>query len=274
MIWINGKTRILVVYRLKRLRLIPTRGGCWDFVERFSADTRAGLAALALRLSFSRDGCSWNWELNLSYGPTRDWLSAWVFTGLLVNGLLVAAQLACAAAVAAPNDELTTLNAKAVELYNARKYIEATPLAERALAIREKSLGPNHHSRPILNNLAGLYEAQGRYADAEPKYKREIAIYEKTFGTDHPNVARALNGLAILYTHQARYGDAERLYIRVLAIREKALGPNHPDARDVAEQSGSSITIRVATRCGATLEAVAGNREKSLGPNIPMSRNR
>jgi CHAT domain-containing protein/tetratricopeptide (TPR) repeat protein len=224
----------------KMLRLIPMRGGCWGFVERLSADTWAGLAALALRLSLSRDGCSWNRELNLSYGPTRDWLSARVFAGLLVNGLLVAAQLAGVAAVAAPNDESTTLNARAVELYNARNYIEATSLAERALAIREKSLGPNHASlAPILNNLAGLYEAQGRYADAEPLYKREIAIYEKTFGTDHPNFARALSGLAVLYTHQARYGDAERLYIRVLAIREKALGPKHPDVatslNDLAE---------------------------------------
>ena len=40
---------------------------------------------------------------------------------------------------------------------------------KRSLAIREKSLGPNHPAvATSLNNLARLYRAQGRYADAEP----------------------------------------------------------------------------------------------------------
>ena len=33
-----------------------------------------------------------------------------------------------------------------------------------------------------LNNLALLYEAQGRNAEAEPLYKRALAIYEKALG--------------------------------------------------------------------------------------------
>jgi hypothetical protein len=39
-----------------------------------------------------------------------------------------------------------------------------------------------------LNNLAGLYDEQGRYVDAEPLYKRALAISEKALGPDHPNV--------------------------------------------------------------------------------------
>jgi hypothetical protein len=53
-------------------------------------------------------------------------------------------------------------------------------------------------SRP-LNNLALLYEAQGRHADAEPLYKRALAIEEKALGPDHPHVAVSLNNLAVLY---------------------------------------------------------------------------
>ena len=42
-------------------------------------------------------------------------------------------------------------------------------LHQRALAIREKTLGPEHpHVATSLNNLAALYRAQGRYAEAEP----------------------------------------------------------------------------------------------------------
>jgi tetratricopeptide (TPR) repeat protein len=47
-----------------------------------------------------------------------------------------------------------------------------------------------------LNNLANLYEDQGRYQDAEPLYTRALAIFEKKLGPDHP------------YTHRckANYG--------------------------------------------------------------------
>ncbi len=54
-----------------------------------------------------------------------------------------------------------------------------------------------------LNNLAGLYDDQGRYAEAEPLYKRSLAIREKALGPDHPDVATALNNLAELYKDRA-----------------------------------------------------------------------
>ena len=70
------------------------------------------------------------------------------------------------------------------------RYADAEPLYKRALAIREKALGPDHPDvATSLNNLAELYRDQGRYADAEPLYKRALAIYEKALGPDHPNVA-------------------------------------------------------------------------------------
>ena len=70
------------------------------------------------------------------------------------------------------------------------RYAEAEPLYKRALAIREKALGPDHPDvARSLNNLAELYENQGRYAEAEPLYKRALAIREKALGPDHPDVA-------------------------------------------------------------------------------------
>ncbi len=42
------------------------------------------------------------------------------------------------------------------------RYAEAEPLYQRSMAIREKALGPEHPDvAQSLNNLAGLYEAQG-----------------------------------------------------------------------------------------------------------------
>jgi tetratricopeptide (TPR) repeat protein len=103
--------------------------------------------------------------------------------------------------------------------------VEAEPLSQRALAIREKVLGPDHPEVGIsLNNLAALYRAQGKYDLAEPLYRRSIAIAEKTLGSDHPRVGDVLSNLADLYQAQGKYDLAVPLSQRALAIHEKALG--------------------------------------------------
>ena len=100
---------------------------------------------------------------------------------------------------------------------------------QRALAIGEKALGPEHPEVGTrLNNLAMLYRAQRRYAEAEPLQKRALAISEKALGPEHPAVGTSLNNLALLYKAQGRYAEAEPLQKRALAIREKALGIDHP----------------------------------------------
>ena len=58
-----------------------------------------------------------------------------------------------------------------------------------------------------LNNMALLYEAQGRYGEAEPLYKRSLAIREKALGPEHPDVATSLDSLAVL---SLDLGDDER----------------------------------------------------------------
>jgi tetratricopeptide (TPR) repeat protein len=86
------------------------------------------------------------------------------------------------------------------------------------LAIRENALGPHHPDVAwSLNNLAVLYQSQGRYAEAEPFYKRSLAIDEKAFGSDHPDVARSLNYLAGLYQGQGRYADALQIVKRTIS---------------------------------------------------------
>jgi len=110
------------------------------------------------------------------------------------------------------------------------RYEQAAPLLQRALAIREQQLGPQHpDTATSLNNLAGLYQAQGKYAEAEPLYQRALAICEQQLGPHHPDTATSLDNLAMLYQAQGKYAEAEPLYQRALAIREQQLGPHHPD---------------------------------------------
>ena len=51
----------------------------------------------------------------------------------------------------------------------------------------QKSFAPDHPTVATrLNNLASLYQSQGRYAKAEPLYRRALEIDEKAFGENHP----------------------------------------------------------------------------------------
>ena len=60
------------------------------------------------------------------------------------------------------------------------RYQEAEPLYERAIAIDEKALGPEHPTvATMLNNLALLYNAQGRDAEAETLRGRASAIVQQ-----------------------------------------------------------------------------------------------
>jgi len=70
-----------------------------------------------------------------------------------------------------------TLNNLAVLRQVQGEHAAARPLHERALAINEKVLGPEHPDTVTsLNNLALLLQAQGDLAAARPFYERALAI--------------------------------------------------------------------------------------------------
>jgi CHAT domain-containing protein/tetratricopeptide (TPR) repeat protein len=127
-------------------------------------------------------------------------------------------------------DDAAALTAELEKLQQAGKYALAIQIAQRALAVRETALGPEHPDvGQLLNSLGGLYRAQGRYAEAEALHKRSLAIREKALGAEHLDVGQSLNSLAVLYWAQGRHAEAEPFYKRSLAIAEKALGPEHPN---------------------------------------------
>ncbi|MBC1281098.1 tetratricopeptide repeat protein, partial [Nostoc sp. UCD121] len=49
-----------------------------------------------------------------------------------------------------------------------------------------------------LNNLALLYNSQGRYSEAEPLYIQALEIAELSLGVNHPNTITFRENLAIL----------------------------------------------------------------------------
>ena len=53
-----------------------------------------------------------------------------------------------------------------------------------------------------LNNLAKLYQSQGRYAEAEPLYLQALAIAEQALGENHPNTVKIRENLQTLRQQQ------------------------------------------------------------------------
>jgi tetratricopeptide (TPR) repeat protein len=70
-----------------------------------------------------------------------------------------------------------------------------------------------------LNNLAGVYYAQGQYEEAEPLFKRAQAIRERVLGPNHPDLATSLETLSLLCRATKREKEAEELEARAARIR-------------------------------------------------------
>ena len=79
-------------------------------------------------------------------------------------------------------------------LYSAQgRYADAEPLYKRALAIREKALGPDHPDVAHSAEQSGrAVQTQGRYADAEPLYKRALASTPEQKGNTLGSLMRSV----------------------------------------------------------------------------------
>ena len=77
-----------------------------------------------------------------------------------------------------------------------------------------------------LNNLAGLYQAQGRYGEAEPLFMRSLAIDEKALAPEHPEVATSFENYSALLRETGRTSEADKMAARAKAIRDKRAKEN------------------------------------------------
>lgn len=142
---------------------------------------------------------------------------------------------------------VTALNDEALSLESKGDLAAAELLFRQAVAIAEKSLGPNHpDTAGSLNNLASLLESKGDYAAAEPLYGRALAIVETTLGPGDPRTAAALDNLAGLLEAEGNYAAAEPLYRRALIVAEKSLGADHPTTQSIREDLNGLLERRAA----------------------------
>jgi tetratricopeptide (TPR) repeat protein len=115
-------------------------------------------------------------------------------------------------------------------LHGRAAYSQAAQLFRDALAILERSLGPEHPATAAgLDHLARLLLGQGDFVAARPLVERALAIDERVLGPEHLETGVILDSLARLLQAQGDFAAARPLYERALAIAEKELGPEHSD---------------------------------------------
>jgi CHAT domain-containing protein/tetratricopeptide (TPR) repeat protein len=133
----------------------------------------------------------------------------------------------------APAAEGDRLAESARRLFEQGQREQALVLARRALAARERALGPDHPDvARALVELGRMLVDAGDLASPEPLFRRALAARERVLGPDHLDVADSAQALGMLLAARGEIAAAEPLHRRALAIRQRALGPEHPDVAE------------------------------------------
>lgn len=167
--------------------------------------------------------------------------------------------------------EITALWQRVGELFQAGKYSEAIPFAEKLVTLTESaSGGESPETAEALNILGKVCVEAGELKKAEPAFTRALRIFEKVRGPEHPDVATALNNLGALYDKTGDYKKSESSYQRAIAIREKTLGPEDPLTISVLGNLGALYYSRgeLAKAEPLLLRALA-TKEKVKGKDDP-----
>jgi tetratricopeptide (TPR) repeat protein len=175
-----------------------------------------------------------------------------------------------AAAVEATTPEQWSdlLNRAGVFHFERRANARAASLLHEALAIREKTLGPDHpDTARTLGDLARLHHLRQEHAEARALHERALAIYEKAFGAEHPDTIMGLNSLAGLLQDQGDFAAARPLYERALAICDRAFA-DHPHS-GVTLNNLAFLCLRQDDLAGARLlfERALAIQEKAPVPD-------
>jgi tetratricopeptide (TPR) repeat protein len=145
-------------------------------------------------------------------------------------------------------------------LMRLRRYDEAEPELERALALREERYGAQH---PLvansLNQLGNLAIYRKQYPVALERYQRALAIRRAvSAGKDNAEIALSVGNVAVAQEKLQDYEAALATYQEALALKRRVFGPTH---RETAKTLTNEANVLVAL--GRYDEAVAAKREST-----------
>ena len=152
-------------------------------------------------------------------------------------------------------------------------YAESEANLRAALAIRERTLGPDHlHVASTLNVLGTMLTLGPRRAEeAIPLIERALEIAEAQLGgPERATVATYMGTLANAQGYAGRYQDAYETHDRLLELYRELRGPAHPDvARTLHNLSMIAMSLEDYTGGLAYAEECYEVHEALLPPGHP-----
>ena len=194
---------------------------------------------------------------------------------------------AAAAAVARPTPEQRQARLKERDrygaevdrLYDAGKFDEAVPVAEKMLAIEREVLGSDSDDAvSSLSYLASIQQARGDFADARKLFEEVLAAKTKRFGNDAWQVIDArlavehVGQLSLLTADQrSKLEAADKLQTQVIALfGQKNNAAAIPLAKQVFEERNAilgemaPLTAGSASWLGSLYDAAGDHQQAAL----------
>jgi len=122
---------------------------------------------------------------------------------------LIAAWASAQAAAAVTDADRQQVYKEFRTLFDAKRYAEALPLAEKIVSMTEEQYGAKDRALANpLTNLGTVHYRMKDYAAAETDYQRSVDILEQTSGATDRQLLRPLHGLGAAHFAEKEYVDA------------------------------------------------------------------
>jgi serine/threonine-protein kinase len=165
----------------------------------------------------------------------------------------------------------STLNRLANVLVDKGDFAAGVAHLERAIALQQETLGPEHpYVAMMLNNLGRTFEKMGDYDRAIATYQRALDIKERVLGPMHPDLMPTLTNFGAVMNKVGRYPEARALLERALAIGEQTIGAKNAAMAAVLYNLGGVIRqLEGSAAAEPWLLRALELEEKELGPSHP-----
>ena len=166
--------------------------------------------------------------------------------------------------------EADELSVQVIALYKEGKYDAALPLAQRALELREKAVGPDHLlTSDASANLAMIYLAKAKRKEAKPYFEKAISIREKDPGADKTVAVHLLERYVCLLAEEGEKDQTVEVRKRLFKLNngfdyDKSLhtavslpAPRYPMEARPKKLSGTVVAKVTIDETGKVSEAKA-----------------
>lgn len=126
--------------------------------------------------------------------------------------------------------------------YKVGRYGEAEAGYKRALALQEKTFGPDAFEVvPTLNALVSFYYEREENEIGEPFAKRSITICTSRLGPSDPCTASGISMLSLVYDGEGRFREAEDLARKALPVLEASYGAQSYEVASTLNRLGLAL---------------------------------